>query len=194
MAGPARLGRNRSRFPGKLLVLAFPLPGQKQPLSPRGAGGSCGLCRAGARPGCAVGPSPAVEVAAARKGGRKAGRRRALGQGRVEVQSSGLEAEACAGARFPKSGFTPSGAKRVPGPQTEAALGGEDEPCSSLGRERGAGADPAPARCFLVEHGWMWAEPSPLAPCRGPRSPPAPWSLACACAHGIGVGKLRCLS
>lgn len=47
--------------------------------------------------------------------GGKLGRRRALGPGWVEARSSGLEAEACAGARFPESVFTPSRGKRAPG-------------------------------------------------------------------------------
>lgn len=145
--------------------------------------------------------------------GGKLERRRALGPGWVEARSSGLEAEACAGALFPSLSLLHPEASEPLGPQTEAALGVEDEPCSSLGGERGARADPAPARCFLVEHGWTWAEPSPSARRRGPSSPrvpgahgvplpgvrsgamflPAPWSFMCACVHGVGVGKPRCL-
>lgn len=194
--------------------MVFPLPGQKQPLSPRGVGGLCGLRRAGAQPGCGVGLSPAVEVTASRKGreeswggdvrcGRVGWRHGARGWRQRRAQEPG----------FPSLSLLHPEASEPLGPQTEAALGVEDEPCSTLGGERGAGAGPAPARCFLVEHGWTWAEPSPLARRRGPSSPRvpgahgvplpgvragatfllAPWSFMRACVHGVGVGKPRCL-
>ena len=133
-----------------------------------------------------MGLSPAVEVAAARKG-REESCGGDVRWGRVRWRH---RARGCRQRRAQEPGFLSLSllrpeASEPPGPR-QKPLSGEDEPCSSPGGERGAGADPAPARCFLVEHGWTWAEPSPLARRRGPSSPRVPGAHGGAPARSLG--------
>lgn len=87
-----------------------------------------------------------------------------LGQGQVEAQSLGWRQRRAQEPGFPSLSLLHLEAREPPGPRQEPLSASRMSPAAARRRDRSRGGS-CQGRCFLVELGWTWAEPSPLAWC-----------------------------